>query len=219
MAAFSGHAVVNGVWGGGRSIRPRRAAVPARRGEPDPHQSKRFVSLAPMPSRAVSSVRRMPCRGDAQGRTGITTGRRSASGWWRASLPRVGDLRCVRKITAVARHVSRETDARRGRQGRKCSSSETGRQALRDRFEVAESTIRNGRNGRRGDHDRPAQRAAAGGRVGRRDIRATRFSPRTWPEPTISPAGSDGPCSTTMPTIRRTAVSSVTAFIPIFSTG
>lgn len=61
VAAFSGHAVVNGVRGVGTldSDPVRRSA----RAEELIRTTEGSCRWPPMPSRAVSSVRRMPCRG------------------------------------------------------------------------------------------------------------------------------------------------------------
>ena len=189
VAAFSGHAVVNGVRGVGTldSDPVRRSA----RAEELIRTTEGFVSLAPYAVkggivRTADAVQGVMLKG-----LRLVVVRPVAGGGRAAPCGRFG---AYERYTAVARH-GRETDARRGRQGRNALRRDR-RQAPARPFQGGGNLlVGNGRNGRRGDHDRPAQRAAAGGLGGRRDIglrdfhlglgRSRRFRPQARTGPAL----------------------------------
>ena len=191
-----------GAWG--HSIRrPVRRECP-RRGA-DPHH--RRIRLAGPLCRQGRYRTHGGCRagGDAQRAwTGITTGPRSASGWSEGELPRVGDSVRTKDILLSRAH-GRKTDASAWATRSKCSSS---------RPRGPGATVSRWRESTRTGMDemddavimtdlRNVQRLAdwADGEISGYDD----FHLGLAPEPTISHAGSDGPCSTTMPTTRRTS--------------
>ena len=191
VAAFSGHAVVNGVRGVGTldSDPVRRSA----RAEELIRTTEGFVSLAPYAVKggivrtadAVQGVMLKGVDGDYDW---------SSFGQWlvEGELPRVGDSVRTKDIL-LSRGMAEKLMLGVGDKV-EMLFVETGDRPRRDRFKVA------------GIYSSGMDATCSGWRTGRTArYRATRFSPRTWPEPTISPAGSDGPCSTTMPTIRRTS--------------